>query len=288
MMCTGYVSSSASMRIRLRFTRTRWRYKFSSLHSGPVTCRYFSSSGLRYFTKERLRHMFISNSSDWLSSSARPRSRPTGWSRHFCGRPRSYIAWPGLVHGAEQPGERVARIEARRHANVPRHAFREGMLAFVEPAAIEGESQRLENIHRQRPLARHAELARERQGRAVRLDFDGLVDKARELARQGLEDRVDVRRGNARRESVDQGIVGCEAARLTQQGGPVAHQMHHLFQVRRQDLEVVGLARLDPEHLGASGGLGQARDQRGWRGNGMVALAAHFPQVGHLPILQLR
>jgi len=39
---------------------------------------YLSSSGFRYFTKERLRHRFISNSSDWLSSSARPRSRPTG------------------------------------------------------------------------------------------------------------------------------------------------------------------------------------------------------------------
>ena len=40
----------------------------------------------------RLRPTIISRSSDWLSSSAIPRSRPTGWSRQASGRPRSYMA----------------------------------------------------------------------------------------------------------------------------------------------------------------------------------------------------
>jgi len=56
----------------------------------------------------------------------------------------------------------------------------------------------------------------------------------------------------------------------------------------RQQFEVIRLLGLDPEHLGARGGLGQARDQRRRSRNRMVALAAHLVQIGERPVFQLR
>jgi hypothetical protein len=125
-------------------------------------------------------------------------------------------------------------------------------------------------------------------GGPIRLHLDGLVDEARQLARQRLENGVDVGGRDARRETVHQRIVGREPARLPEQRRLVAHQVHDLLQMGREQLEVIGLARLHPEHLGARGGLGQARNQRRRRRNRMVALAAHLAQVGERPILQLR
>ncbi len=90
-----------------------------------------------------------------------------------------------------------------------------------------------------------------------------MIDEARELARQRLEYGVDIRRRNARRKRIDQGIVGREPARLPEQRRLVAHQVHHLFQVRREQFEVIGLSGFDPEDFGARGGFGQACDQRG-------------------------
>src|ERR1700739_4624103 len=98
-----------------------------------------------------------------------------------------------LVHGAEQTREGVAGIEARGHPDIARYTLRERVLALVQTAPIEPEAQGLEDLERQLTLARHAELAAERDRRAVGLNFDGLVDQARELARQGLEDGVDIR-----------------------------------------------------------------------------------------------
>ncbi len=48
---------------------------------------------------------------------------------------------------------------------------------------------------------------------------------------------------------------GRQAAGLAQQRRLVAHQVDHLFQVRGEQLEIVGLARLDPEDFGARGAL---------------------------------
>jgi len=45
------------------------------------------------------------------------------------------------VHRAEKTRERIAGIETRRDSNVPGHAFREGMLALVQPASIEREAE---------------------------------------------------------------------------------------------------------------------------------------------------
>ena len=103
-----------------------------------------------------------------------------------------------------------------------------------------------------------------------------------------LENRVDIRGRDTRRKRIDQGVVGREPAGLTEQRRLVAHQMHDLFEVRREQFEVIGLARLDPEDLGARGRLRQARDQRRRRRDGVVALPAHLAQIRERPILELR
>ena len=194
----------------------------------------------------------------------------------------------GLVHRAEQSRERIDRIEARGHPNVAGHALRERMLALIEPAAVERKAERFQHLERELTLARRAELAGERNGRAIRLHLDGLIDEPGKLARQRLEDGVDIRGRDTRRERIDQRVVGGEPARLTQERGLVAHQLDHLFEVGRENLEIARLARLDPEHLGARRRLRQARDQGGRRRDGMVALATHLAQVGERPILELR
>jgi len=85
------------------------------------------------------------------------------------------------------------------------------------------------------------------------------------------------------------GIVGCQPPRLTQQCRFVPHQVDDLFQMRSEDLEVVGLAGLDPEDFGAGRGLRQgARSMKAGGRDGMVALAPHLAQVRERPILQLR
>jgi hypothetical protein len=62
--------------------------------------------------------------------------------------------------------------------------------------------------------------------------------------------------------------------------------VHDLFQVRREVLELAGLARLQPFHLGLRRRLGQARNQRHRCGDGEIALATHLAQVGDLPVLE--
>ena len=89
----------------------------------------------------------------------------------------------GLVHGAQQTGKEVVRVEARGHPDVARNALGERMFALVETPAIEGEPQGLEHVHRERPLARDAELSDQRNRSAVGLHFNGLIDETGKLAR---------------------------------------------------------------------------------------------------------
>ncbi len=121
-----------------------------------------------------------------------------------------------------------------------------------------------------------------------RLNLDRLADQTRQLARQRLEDRVDIRGGYARREAIDQRIVGGKAPGLAQQGSLVAHQVHDLLQVRREQFEVVRLLGLHPVNLGARRSLCQPRDQRRRCGNGMVTLPAHLVQIRQWPVIELR
>ena len=90
------------------------------------------------------------------------------------------------------------------------------------------------------------------------------------------------------RESIDQRVVRRQAARLAEQRRLVAHQVDDFLEVRREQFEVIRLLGLDPKHLGARGGLGEPRNQRRRRCNGVIALAAHLAQIGERPILELR
>jgi hypothetical protein len=122
----------------------------------------------------------------------------------------------------------------------------------------------------------------------VNFPVSGTGARSGELARQRFEYGIDIRGRYAGRECVDQGIVGRQAARLSEQRRLIAHQGHHLFQVRGEQFEIVGLARLDPEEFRPRRRLRQARDQGRRSRNGMVALPAHLAQVGERPILELR
>ena len=57
------------------------------------------------------------------------------------------------------------------------------MLALIEPAPIERETQCLEHLDGQRSLPRSTEFAGERRRCVRRLNLDRLVDEARQLAR---------------------------------------------------------------------------------------------------------
>ena len=135
------------------------------------------------------------------------------------------------------------------------------MLALIEAAAIERETQCLEHLDGERPLPRGAEFAAERRGRMRRLNFDGLIDEARQLARQRLEYGIDVGCRNTGSKAVNQGVVRSQAACLAEQCSLIAHQMDHLFQMRRKQFEVVCLLGLDPKNFRAGRGFGETRNQ---------------------------
>jgi hypothetical protein len=59
------------------------------------------------------------------------------------------------VQRAEQTLERVLQHEARRDTDVARNAFGERMVALVEAAAVERESERLHDVDAEVPLAAH-------------------------------------------------------------------------------------------------------------------------------------
>ena len=102
------------------------------------------------------------------------------------------------------------------------------------------------------------------------------------------EQLVDVRAQEPGAELVDQRVVGREPERLGQHLRLVARQRDDLFEVRREQREVVLLLGLEPARLGERRRPGETRDQRQRRGDRVVALAAHLAQVRELPVLELR
>ncbi len=60
--------------------------------------------------------------------------------------------------------------------------------------------------------------------------------------------------------------------------------MNDLFEVWCEKLELVLLTRFQPARLGAGGSLCKSRDERHGRGNSVIALTPHFPQIGDLPV----
>ncbi len=194
----------------------------------------------------------------------------------------------GLVHRGQQPGEDVARIQARGDADVARHAFGERMLALVEPPAVEGKPHRLHDFRDEALLLARREAAGHRQQLVLVLLLDDFADQRRQAPRERAEDRVDVGREHARAEFVHERVVRRQVQGLSQQRRLVAHESQHLFEMRRKYPEVVLLPRFDPAHLGDRGDARQARDERRGRGDGVIALPAHGAQVGHLPVLERR
>ena len=160
------------------------------------------------------------------------------------------------------------------------------MFALVEAAAIERETHRLHDFHRQRALLAGAELADDGQHRPLLLAREHFADEARQAARQRLEHGVDLAGGEPGAELIDQRVIGREVARLAQQLRLVAHQVDDFFEVRREIFELAGLARVQPFRLGLGRGLRQARHQRHRRRDREVALTAHLAQVGDLPVLE--
>ena len=131
-----------------------------------------------------------------------------------------------------------------------------------------------------------AELAGDGQYRLRILARQHFADQAWQAAAQRLEHRIDFRRGLARAEFIDQRVVRRQVARLAQQLRLVAHQVHDLFEVRREVLELSGFPRLQPFRLGLGGRLGEARHQRHGSCDGEIALPAHLAQIGDLPVLE--
>jgi hypothetical protein len=54
----------------------------------------------------------------------------------------------GFMHRAQQSAERVDQIEARSDSNVSRHTLGKRVFAFVQAAAVERKTERLEHLDR--------------------------------------------------------------------------------------------------------------------------------------------
>ncbi len=193
-----------------------------------------------------------------------------------------------LVQHAHQSGERLVEVEARRDPHVAGDALGRRMIALVEPAAVERKADLAQDVDRERALLRNTDLAGDRQRRTAGLQLDRLADQVRQPAADHAEQLIDAFGQETGAEFVDQRIVGGQAERLRKHRGLVARERDDLLEVRREQREAVLLLGFEPAHLGQRGGLRQPGDQRQRRRDGVVALAAHFAQVGELPVLELR
>ena len=162
-----------------------------------------------------------------------------------------------------------------------------GCDAFVEPAAVEREAQRLHHVDRERALPCRAHAGRDRQRRLRRLQLDRVAYQAGQSPRHDAEQLVDLGPKEPGAELVDQCVVWRKPERLGQHLGTVARQGDDLLEVRREQRKVRLLLGLDPADLGPGGRLGETRDQRQRGRDCVVALTPHLAQVGELPVLEL-
>ena len=184
--------------------------------------------------------------------------------------------------------ERLVDVIARCDAHVAPHAFGECAAAFVEPAAVERKADDAHHFMRQVALLGYAHLADDRQRRPLGLQFDGFAYQVGQAPDHDLEQLVDIGAQEAGAEAIDERIVRREPERLRQHLRLVARQRDHFFEMRREQREVVVLARLEPTHFCERRGTCKPGDQRERSGDRVVALAAHLTQVGELPVLELR
>ena len=225
-------------------------------------------------------------SSDWLSSSAMPRSRPTGWSAYSAGRPTSYMAWPVSCSAPSKPENGSAgskRVVTRTSPGTP----------SVNGCSLSSSRPRSNG----NPMAFMTSTASARCLPALNLPTIGSTG-CRSCRASTSRISPGKRRasalniasisagGQARAEFVHQRVVRREIARLAQQLRLVAHQVDDLLQIRREVFELAGLTRVQPFRFGFGGGFGQTRHQRHRRRDGEVALPAHLAQVGDLPVLE--
>jgi hypothetical protein len=192
----------------------------------------------------------------------------------------------GLMQYAHEPGERIGVAEARGDADVTGQAAGEGMLAFIEAAAVEGKPHRLHHFQRELALLGGRELAGDLHRGTPRLQLDGFVDQPGQTPADGREDGIDLLAAQPGAEFVGECVVRVEVERLAQQAGLVAHQVDDFFQVRREQREIAFLARFAPFHFGARRGFGQPRNDAFRGGDRMVALTPHLAQIRGLPILE--
>ncbi len=82
-----------------------------------------------------------------------------------------------LVHRSQQTGPDVVDVQARRHADIPWDALREGVLALIETSTLERKADRLHDLDDQGALLRRRKLSdQSRRGIAI-LQSDGLADQ---------------------------------------------------------------------------------------------------------------
>ena len=97
--------------------------------------------------------MFISKQQRLAFFEREPAIPPDGLSLPFARQAEVVHRVAGLVNRPQQTRKRIAGIEAGRDADVARDTLGEGVLALVEPAAVEGEAERIQHLERELALA---------------------------------------------------------------------------------------------------------------------------------------
>ena len=167
-----------------------------------------------------------------------PRSRPTGWSRHSCGSPRSYIAWPVSCSAPSRPGNTSSgskRVVTRMSPGTP--SVNGCSLSSSRPRSNGKPTAFMTSTTSARCLPAGNLPVSGSSGR-LSCTRDRLADQRRQPARERLEHGVDVGRGEAGAELIHQRIVGREIQRLAEQRRLVAHQVDDLLEMRREHLEL--------------------------------------------------
>ena len=190
----------------------------------------------------------------------------------------------GFVQYRHQRRGEIAFVIARGDAHIFRNATAKRMMALVQSAMIEIESESLHQGSGKRLLLCHRKrtLGTKRRRRA-RLLGEDLRQKVRKKCRQVIENDVYLGALESRIIAVDQGVVRGEAKCRRLGFRLFTNQGKQWLEGFLEGSEIVRRARLTPHHFASRRGSAESRHQFRRQRIGVSPAVAHFSKIGVLP-----
>ncbi|CCK02555.1 hypothetical protein BN129_1110 [Cronobacter sakazakii 701] len=185
----------------------------------------------------------------------------------------------GFVDHAKQRAEEFIFVIAGGDAHIFRHAAAERVRADIQPAAVEIKAEKAHRLKAQLALLRHRERPLRRNQRGALLFLHRAGEEIRQPAAQIAKQRIETRAGHVRLENIEQGVIARTAFGFGANSGLFTAQLHHLFEIFREAVPVVGRTLAAPGVFAAAARERFRLDQRFRQQRRLLVVALHFAQV---------